>query len=116
MAGGGIDSDPLADTGTARTLDSLAERLDAPLIVNAATERDGATFNTSILWERNEGATQVHDKVNPVPMGEYVPDRWFFEALAPDLVGLIQREYTPGSNRLSSTSTGSGSGWRSAST
>ncbi|WP_236968448.1 apolipoprotein N-acyltransferase [Microbacterium aurantiacum] len=96
---GGIDSDPLADTGTARTLDSLAERLDAPLIVNAATERDGATFNTSILWERNEGATQVHDKVNPVPMGEYVPDRWFFEALAPDLVGLIQREYTPGSNR-----------------
>jgi apolipoprotein N-acyltransferase len=31
-------------------------------------------------------------------MGEYVPDRPFFEALAPDLIGLIQREYTPGTN------------------
>ncbi|MCR2678832.1 hypothetical protein NSP03_24320, partial [Salmonella enterica] len=28
----------------------------------------------------------------------YVPDRWFYQALAPDLVGLIQREYTPGTN------------------
>ncbi len=40
----------------------------------------------------------VHDKSHPVPMGEYVPDRWFFEMLAPDLIGLIQREYTPGTN------------------
>ena len=31
-------------------------------------------------------------------MGEYVPDRWFYEMLAPDLIGLIQREYTPGTN------------------
>jgi apolipoprotein N-acyltransferase len=31
-----------------------------------------------------------------VPFGEYVPDRSFFAALAPDLINLIQREYTPG--------------------
>ena len=31
-------------------------------------------------------------------MGEYVPDRWFYEMLAPELIGLIQREYTPGTN------------------
>ncbi|WP_127475226.1 apolipoprotein N-acyltransferase [Microbacterium sulfonylureivorans] len=95
---GGLDSDPLTNEGTARTLDALSERVDAPLIVNAATTRGDDTFNTSMLWVAGEGAVQIHDKTNPVPMGEYVPDRWFFEALAPDLIGLIQREYTPGTN------------------
>lgn len=95
---GGIDSDPLANEATARTLDALSRRIDAPLIVNAATTRGDDTFNTSMLWVAGEGAVQLHDKTNPVPMGEYVPDRWFYEALAPDLIGLIQREYTPGTN------------------
>ncbi|MHC2998082.1 apolipoprotein N-acyltransferase [Microbacterium sp. HJ5] len=95
---GGIDSDPLANEDTARTLDALSRRIDAPLIVNAATTRGEDTFNTSMLWVAGEGAVQIHDKTNPVPMGEYVPDRWFYEALAPDLIGLIQREYTPGTN------------------
>ncbi len=95
---GGIDSDPLTDAGTAAVLDALAERADAPLIVNAATTRGDDTFNTSLLWQADEGAVALHDKANPVPMGEYVPDRWFFEMLVPDLVGLIQREYTPGTN------------------
>ncbi|MET0734499.1 MAG: apolipoprotein N-acyltransferase [Microbacterium sp.] len=95
---GGIDSDPLSNAGTAAVLDSLSERVDAPLIVNAATERGDDVFNTSMLWVAGEGAVQLHDKSHPVPMGEYVPDRWFFEKLAPDLIGLIQREYTPGTN------------------
>ncbi|GAA5027718.1 apolipoprotein N-acyltransferase [Microbacterium fluvii] len=95
---GGIDSDPLSNDTTARMLDALADQVDAPLLVNAATERDGAVFNTSMLWVGGEGAVQLHDKRNPVPMGEYVPDRWFYEMLVPDLVGLIQREYTPGTN------------------
>ena len=50
-----------------------------------------------MLWT-SAGPQQLHDKANPVPFGEYVPDRWFYEAIAPDLIGLIQREYTPGSN------------------
>ena len=95
---GGIDSDPLADAATASTLDALARRVDAPLIVNAATTRGEDTFNTSMLWIGGEGAVQLHDKSHPVPMGEYVPDRWFYEMLAPELIGLIQREYTPGTN------------------
>ena len=96
---GGIDADPLRNPSVARVLDRLAESFDAPLIVNAATERDDAVFNTSILWEAGaENPVALHDKRNPVPMGEYVPDRWFFEAIVPDLIGLIQREYTPGTN------------------
>jgi apolipoprotein N-acyltransferase len=95
---GGIDSDPTRNESTARTLDALSERIGAPLIVNAATTRGEDTFNTSMLWKAGEGVVQYHDKTNPVPMGEYVPDRWFYESLAPDLIGLIQREYTPGTN------------------
>jgi apolipoprotein N-acyltransferase len=95
---GGIDSDPLQSFSTAATLDALSARVDAPLLVNAATERGDDIYNTSILWNAGEGAAQLHDKRNPVPFGEYVPDRWFFEMLVPDLVGLIQREYTPGTN------------------
>ncbi|MBB2976725.1 apolipoprotein N-acyltransferase [Microbacterium endophyticum] len=95
---GGIDSDPTTSPSTAAALDQVAEEVDAPLIVNAATVRGDDIFNTSMLWIGGEGAVQVHDKTHPVPFGEYVPDRWFFRALAPDLIDLIQREYTPGTN------------------
>ncbi len=94
---GGVDADPLSHASTARTLDAVAERLDAPLLVNAATARGDHIYNTSLLWAAGE-APQLHDKTHPVPFGEYVPDRWFFQMLAPDLVGLIGREYTPGTN------------------
>ncbi|RGE21597.1 apolipoprotein N-acyltransferase [Leucobacter sp. wl10] len=94
---GGVDSDPLANQATARWLDALVASVGAPLLMNAATARGQDVFNTSMLWEGG-GATQLHDKVNPVPFGEYVPDRWFYEKIVPDLINLIQREYTPGTN------------------
>lgn len=94
---GGVDSDPLANPDTARELDNIVQRAGAPLLMNAATTRGLNTFNTSILWEA-DGTTQLHDKANPVPFGEYVPDRWFYERIVPDLINLIQREYTPGTN------------------
>ena len=95
---GGVDSDPLNNSSTARTLDNVSEGVDAPLIVNAATERDGLFFNTSMLWNAGEGAVVTYDKRHPVPFGEYVPDRWFYRLFAPDLIDLIQREYTPGTD------------------
>ncbi len=98
---GGIDADPTRNESVGRVLDRLSTTLGAPLLVNAATQRGDDTFNTSMLWDASAGADNpvaFHDKSHPVPMGEYVPDRWFFEMLAPDLIGLIQREYTPGTN------------------
>lgn len=96
---GGIDADPTTNASVARVLDRLAASVDAPLVVNAATQRGEDTFNTSMLWEAGaDNPVAIHDKSHPVPMGEYVPDRWFYEMLAPDLIGLIQREYTPGTN------------------
>ena len=96
---GGIDADPLANASVADALDRLSQRVDAPLLVNAATQRGDDVFNTSMLWQAGaENPVAIHDKSRPVPMGEYVPDRWFFELIVPDLIGLIQREYTPGTN------------------
>lgn len=95
---GGVDTDPLINRSTAAALDDLVRAVGAPLLINAATSRDGATYNTSLLWTEEGKVPQLHDKANPVPFGEYVPDRWFYELIAPELVGLIQREYTPGSN------------------
>ena len=95
---GGIDYDPFQDSNTARRLTRLVLQFDAPLLANTATERGDDIFNTSFLWTQDGTATQLHDKRHPVPFGEYVPDRDFYYALAPDLIGLIGREYTPGTN------------------
>ena len=95
---GGVDADPLNDPAAAETLDRIVRSTGAPLLMNAATTRGNQVFNTSLLWTANPADRQWHDKVNPVPFGEYVPDRWFYELIVPELVGLIQREYTPGTN------------------
>lgn len=95
---GSLDYDPFQSDSLARRMSSVAARIGAPLLANAATERDGLFYNTSMLWTQEGGDGQVHDKRHPVPFGEYVPDRAFFNALAPDLIGLIQREYTHGTN------------------
>ena len=95
---GGVDADPLSDPAAAEALDRVVRSAGAPLLMNAATTRGDDVFNTSLLWTADPTDRQWHDKVNPVPFGEYVPDRWFYELIVPDLVGLIQREYTPGTN------------------
>jgi apolipoprotein N-acyltransferase len=93
---GGSDIDPTRDETAARLFDSLSTQLDAPVILNTVTTRDDLYYNTSLLWRAGEGAVDRFSKRNPVPFGEYIPDRWFYDALAPDLTGLIQRGYTPG--------------------
>ncbi|PCE13558.1 apolipoprotein N-acyltransferase [Microbacterium sp. SZ1] len=95
---GAAEFDPFRDEQAAAVLDEIVTRAGSPLLGNAATTRGAETFNTSFVWTQGSLDPQIHDKVNPVPFGEYVPDRWFYEQLAPDLVGLIQREYTPGTN------------------
>lgn len=92
---GGVDADPLADADAATLLDIAATSIGAPLIMNAASVKGDDVYNMSMVWEPG-GPTQTHAKRHPVPFGEYVPDRELFEALAPSLIGMIQREYTPG--------------------
>lgn len=90
------DINPLVSRSAAAVFDSIAERAGVPLVGGAITQRGDELFNTSMLWQPGVGPTDHYDKKHPVPFGEYVPDREFWEALAPDLIGLIGREYTPG--------------------
>lgn len=94
---GGMDTDPTTDQETAGSLDFLARRVEAPLLISAVTRRGEEYFNSALLWEAGvDNPVQMYDKRHPVPFGEYVPDRWFYNLFAPDLIGLIQREYTAG--------------------
>lgn len=95
---GGLDGDPFQDAALARRMTMIATRVDAPLLANAATARGDEYFNTSMLWTEDGATDQTHDKRYPVPFGEYVPDREFYNAIVPDLIGLIGREYTHGTN------------------
>lgn len=92
----GTDFDPVVDPRASQALNAVTQALNAPLITGTISERDGEFFNTSLLWESEGGPQNHYDKVRPVPFGEYVPDRAFWEPLAPDLIGLIGRDYTPG--------------------
>jgi len=93
---GASDLDPLRVPAAARVFDRVSERAGAPLVAGTVTARGEEYFNTSMLWRAGEGMVDFYDKKHPVPFGEYVPDRPFWRQFAPDLIDLIQREYTPG--------------------
>jgi apolipoprotein N-acyltransferase len=93
---GATDRSPLEDAYTADVFERISEEADAPLVGWAITARGGLTYNTQILWNAGDGAVDFYDKRHPVPFGEYVPDRGFWRPFAPDLIDLVQRDYTPG--------------------
>ncbi|MBF4462329.1 MULTISPECIES: apolipoprotein N-acyltransferase [unclassified Rathayibacter] len=93
----GVDIDPTRNAQSAAVLDYLSRTMDAPFIVGTITNPSQDVFyNSSLLWKAGEGATQIYDKVHPVPFAEYMPDRAFWRALAPDLVDLVSRDYSIG--------------------
>ncbi len=88
--------DPRQQPAVASALDSVVTSVEAPIVAGAITQtRSGVLHNTSFVWTA-DGWQSSYDKKRPVPFGEYVPDRWFFSKLAPSLIGLLQRDYTPG--------------------
>jgi apolipoprotein N-acyltransferase len=88
--------DPRAQPVIANDLDQVVRGVGAPIVAGAITQTpSGVLHNTSFVWTA-DGWQSSYDKVRPVPFGEYVPDRWFFSKLAPSLIGLLQRDYTPG--------------------
>lgn len=94
---GGLGGDPRGDAQAKAFADGAQLLYGAPLILNAASEEGDDVFNMSMVWE-DGGPTQTHSKRHPVPFGEYVPNRAFFEKIVPSLIGMLQREYTPGTD------------------
>lgn len=93
---GSTYADPILDPYTTGVFDYVSQQMGAPLIAQGVSERDGLFHNTAVLWDAGRGALDYYDKKHPVPFGEYIPDRAFWRPFAPDLIDLIQREYTPG--------------------
>lgn len=84
-----------------REIALLSQRAGAPIVVGSVLAADDGSYtNSSVVWgpegaEASVAGTQ-YDKRFPVPFAEYMPNREFFHALAPDLVDLVQLEYEPG--------------------
>ncbi|GAA1209581.1 apolipoprotein N-acyltransferase [Rhodoglobus aureus] len=97
---GGTDVSPLSNSYAASAFDYVTEQAGAPLISGDITERDGKLYNSQLLWMEGDGVVDIYDKRHPVPFGEYVPNREFWAQFAPDLIGLIGREYTPGTTDM----------------
>lgn len=99
---GSVDVSPVYQPSAAAALDAVSETFGAPVVANTvtvepgATEADDAYFNTQFVWMPGVGMTSTVSKLHPIPFGEYIPDRDVFFAIAPDLIGLVQRSYTPG--------------------
>lgn len=79
----------------------LSERAGAPIVVGSVLANDDGTYtNSSVVWgpdgQADSAAGTRYDKRFPVPFAEYMPNRSFYRALAPDLVDLVQLEYEHG--------------------
>ena len=87
------DVSPLSNPIANIELRGVVAKTGKPLLVGAVTERDGKIYNSSLLVEPGASQIKLYDKTRPVPFGEYVPDRPFWRALAPNLIDLISRGY-----------------------
>lgn len=90
------DLDPSRSEVARQKITELADRINAPFVFGTITKRGDEIFNSTILWEPGIGPTDYYDKQVPVPFAEYVPDRQFWRALAPDLVDLVPGGFSPG--------------------
>ncbi|WP_169078442.1 apolipoprotein N-acyltransferase [Microcella alkalica] len=90
------DLDPLREPYAAGALDSVSNRLQAPVVVGTITADGERTYNSVLLWQAGEGAVDQYDKIHPVPFAEYLPEREVFYPLAPDLFDLVPRDYSIG--------------------
>ena len=70
--------------------------LKAPLLFGNKTFRGKDFFNEVDFWVPQKGLVDWYDKKRPVPFGEYVPYRSFFMQLAPEMIGLIGWDMSPG--------------------
>jgi apolipoprotein N-acyltransferase len=94
---GASDRDPTRDRFGAYVFDTLSSTYKAPIVSGVITQKGQKLYNSSIVWSGGR-VTAQYDKRHLVPFGEYVPDRPFFTALAPSLVGLLTRDLTPGTD------------------
>ena len=90
------DLNPQASPLALAQIEAVVASYQVPLILGAITESDDAYFNSSLYYDVDGLQIDQYDKKRPVPFAEYVPDRQFWNQLAPDLIGLVSRDYAFG--------------------
>jgi len=69
----------LQESEVLERLQSIARRVQTPLLVGAPTEgEDGKLFNTAVLIDHQGKVLEQHDKLHLVPFGEYIPLKFLF--------------------------------------
>jgi len=90
------DVDPLRSEAARSKISSIAAEFDAPFTFGTITASGEEVYNSTLLWSPEGELLDQYDKKRPVPFAEFVPDRPFWRALAPDLIDLVTRGYSFG--------------------
>lgn len=91
------DVDPFHDAAQADHIESLAQRLRAPILVGGIFDGPTVTtaYNAGVVWTA-DGPESRYVKRKVVPYGEYVPFRQVLGPLVPKFDRFIPRDMLPG--------------------
>jgi apolipoprotein N-acyltransferase len=91
------DQNPLTNAFAALQVYRVSNQLlKAPLFLGTVTWQGDKAYNSVLLFDPSKSKIAQYNKRRPVPFAEYVPDRPFWFAIAPDLIGLINHGFSSG--------------------
>lgn len=92
----GTDIDPQVDEQAATAIDDAAQAVGAPMLVGTVEyPESGGRYNTSVLWEPEQGVVATYSKRHPAPFAEYIPLR-SVARLFSSAVDRVTRDMLPG--------------------